>query len=230
MNVTDRIHKSIKKHEWKELEQYLSTVKSKDLRILERDMRENVMPSMCNEDFWETYTHLVMYRKQAFLSCAAAASQLASEGKIDFQNNHIRKLSLYLRESYPKSVQSVVNILLPLMVTEKQIDDLFQAFDTGHEARVAALLRHGSPLTYYSLFKTLRHTHDSKDFVKKCCLLILRKEDSLSRNMACILKEYFDLDGVTCPEPIHIEHYELSRIDQNRENFTNVLQGKLPKL
>ena len=37
-------------------------------------------------------------------------------------------------------------------------------------------------------------------------------------------------NGVPVPKSIHIEKYELNYIERNRENFTNVLLGKRPKI
>ncbi|MCR5312202.1 MAG: hypothetical protein K6E54_00880 [Bacteroidaceae bacterium] len=230
MNTTDLVYNAIANHDWEGMKLYMSRMNILDFRRIQTQLRKKILPSLTNDDFWNTYLHLIKYKKAAFLACATAAERLAQDEIIDFNNEHIKQLSLYLHSQYPEAIVSLMNILIPILTQERQIESLFEAFNVDYRTRIAVLLKHNSPIVYYMLFKTLCHHHESKELIGKCCLFIIKKKDDMSLNMAYIMKEYFDLNDVKCPKSLNIERYELSYIERNYDNFLNVLLGKRPKL
>ena len=230
MTITDLTYKSIEMRDWEGMETFLSRMNVLDFRKIQTSLRKNYLCKLDNDLFWETYYHLIKYKKQAFLACIVAIEQLAKEKKIDFNNDYVKQISLYLHGNHPDAVKSLLSIAIPLLVTETQIEGLFDAFDLDVRERIALLLKTDNPLTYFVLFKNLKHIQDNKVMMKKCCLFIHNKKTDLAKNMACIVKEYFDIHEATGVRSLNIEQYELNYIDRDKDTFINVLQGKRPKL
>lgn len=230
MTITDLTYKSIEMQDWEGMERFLSRMNVLDFRKIQTSLRKNYLCKLDNDLFWETYYHLIKHKKQAFLACIIAIEHLAKEKKIDFNNDYVKQISLYLQREHPDAVKSLLNMSVPLMVTEEQIEGLFNAFDIDVRERIAILLKTDTPLTYFVLFKNLKLLQDNKVLMKKCCLFINNKNTDLAKNMACIVKEYFGIHEATGVKSLNIEQYELNYIDRDRDTFINVLQGKRPKL
>lgn len=230
MTITDLTLKSIDICDWDGMNSFLSKMNILDFRKIQTTLRKEYLPKLDNDKFWETYFHLIIFKKQAFLACIVAMEQLAKEKKIDFNNDYVKQISLYLHTNHPEAVKSVLTMSLPLLVSEEQIEGIFNGFDIDERGRIASLLKLDSPLTYFSLFKYLKRQQDNKDLVRKCCIFILNKNTDLAKNMAFIIKEYFGLNNVACVKSINIEQYELNYLDRDKDAFMNVLQGKRPKI
>ena len=83
----------IKNRDWDALSHHLASVSNAEFRRLQTVMREKVMPHLANEMFWETYLHLLMFRRQAFLPCVLAAKGLAKSGSLDFDCQEAREVA-----------------------------------------------------------------------------------------------------------------------------------------
>lgn len=230
MTITDLTYKSIEMQDWEGMEKFLSRMNVLDFRKIQTSLRKNYLCKLDNDLFWETYYHLIKHKKQAFLACIVAMERLAKEKKIDFHNDYVKQISLYLHAEHPEAVKSLLNMVIPLLVNEEQIEGMFDAFDIDVRERIALLLKTETALTYFVLFKNLKHIQDDKVMMKKCCLFIHNKNTDLAKNMACIIKEYFGIHEATAVKSLNIEQYELNYIDRDKETFINVLQGKRPKL
>ena len=230
MKITDLIYKSIEIRDWNGMETFLSRMNVLDFRKIQTSLRKEFLRKLDNDHFWETYYHLIKYKKQAFLACIIAIEDLAKEKKINFYNDYVKQISLYLHSNHPEAIKSLLNLSLPLLVNEEQIEGLFDSFDIGTRERIALLIKMETPLTYFVLFKNLKHLQDNKVMMKKCCLFIHNKNTDLAKNMACIIKEYFGIQEATGVRSLNIEQYELNYIDRDKDTFINVLLGKRPKL
>lgn len=229
MTITDLTLKAIQERNWEGMVLFLTRMNILDFRRIQTTLRTKVMPEMDNDLFWETYLHLITFKKPSFLACIAAAENLIKEGKIDFKNEYVKQISVYLHTNYPDALNSMISIILPSIQTEEQMESLFEAFEFSGRNRLACLLKYGTPLSFYVLFKELKLLQD-KELIQKCAVFIMKKNDDMYMNMACILKEYFGLHSLKCTKSLNIEPYELSYIDRNKDTFLNVLSGKRPKV
>ncbi len=221
----------IESKDWAGLGNLFARQSNADFRRTESLVRDSVMPYLSNDDFWDTYMHLMMFRRQSFLACICSIGELAKTGRLDFSSQKAVELAQWMRLTSPESEAKVVRMALPLLVTGEQILSLFHLFSfTDEKSKVAVLVKETSPHAYYALFETLKQVPDDSQLLRAACLAVMRKSDDLSFNMASILKSYFGLDDIRSSFSLRIEPYELSFIDRSYENFLCVLYGKRPQM
>ncbi len=231
MTGKNTIRTLIEAKDWAGLDNLFARQSNADFRRTEALVRDSVMPHLSNGDFWETYMHLLMYRRQSFLACVCSISGLAGTGELDFDCPQAVELAQWLYQTSPESVAKVVRMAVPSLVSGSQILALFRLFGSMDEkSRVAVLVKETSPHAYYALFETLRQVPDDRQLQRAACLAVMRKSDDLSFNMASILKSYFGLDDIRSSFSLRIEPYELSSIDKSYDNFLRVLTGKRPQV
>ncbi|MBO4451249.1 MAG: hypothetical protein J5770_02405 [Bacteroidaceae bacterium] len=221
----------IKNRDWDGLSHHLGSVSNAEFRRLQTVMREKVMPHLANETFWETYLHLLMFRRQAFLPCVLAAEGLAKAGSLDFDCQEAREVAAWMQASSPESVVKVIRMMVPFLTSVRQIEGLFRLFEWDDERECAlVLVKESTPYAYYVLFNVLRRAADNRQLLVAACQAIMKKNDDMSFNMASLLRSYFDLHEIKSTFSLQIEPYELSYIEQSYENFEHILKGKRPKL
>ena len=209
----------------------LRSMSNLEFRRAETFIRNTILPTLPNDRLWEALDRLIRYRRQAFLSGLLAIKNLAKEGTLTIDCKGARCLSDFLRSEHPDSLQKVLNLTLPLLHTEEQIEELFNVFDTHSEtARIAALLKVESPLCYYVLFMHLRRMPERNKFASQCARYIMKRGNDMAYNMAAIMKVYFGLDDIVGRFSLHIEPYELSVLDSGREAFYHFLNGRRPNV
>jgi len=231
MTILELTYKAIEGHDWTALQLLLSRMNILDYRKIQTELRTKILPKKENDEFWETYYHLITFKKQSFIATIVAIENLAKDEKLDYNNEHVKQISLYLHNEHPESILSIINLMLPLLKNEKQVNDTFDTFGLDDRTRTACILKQlTNELMYYCLFTYLKQMQDNKELIQKCCIYIMKKDNDIALNMVCILKEYFGLSKVRCPKTLNIEPFELSYIDRDKDAFMNVLHGKKPKL
>ena len=221
----------IEAKDWNGLENMFAKMSNADFRRTEALVRTSVMPALSNDDFWEAYLHLLMYRRQSFLPCISSVRELARSGQVDFDCPKAKELALWMRQMSPESEAKVVRMAVPLLATAGQILSLFRLMDFTDERNCAAVLvKESSAHAYYALFEVLKRVPDNRQLLRAVCLAIMKKCDDLSFNMASILKIYFGMDDIKSSFSLSVEPYELSYIDRSYENFLRVLHGKRPQM
>ena len=204
----------------------LGSLSNMEFRQMERVMREEVLTELENGLFWETLLHVIMFKRAAFLSGAAAVEHLAKEGTLDFGVESVGRL----KENNAESVVKICNIMLPAMRTVEQVMAMMEAFHVENEVtRLSMLLKMDSDLSYYLIFKTLKLVED-KVIARKCCMALMKRQDDRAFNAVCLIKAYFGLDDLPARFSLTIEQYELSHIDRNFDTFQHVLNGKRPRV
>ncbi|MBR3444103.1 MAG: hypothetical protein IKG96_10680 [Bacteroidaceae bacterium] len=225
---TDRLVSLVQQQDWPALDALLDRLTHTEFRRTERTLRDEVLPRFDADHFWPAYLHLIIYKRQAFLSCIRATARLAAEQALPFDTEAARQVAQQLDE--PNALK-LIDMALPLLQTEEQIDALFALFHIDDEQRrVALLIRIDTPLAYYILFRTLCHIPDNRPLALRCYRYILRRQNDRAFNMASILRTYFGLHEACGQLSLHIEPYELSYLDRSFEQFCYVLDGKRPKV
>ncbi len=225
----DTIRQTLEEGRFDQLRTILGHMSNMEFRRMERVVREDILPSLPNEKFWTALRHLIIYRRQAFLSSIMAVERLAKEKTLDFDNEDARQLYGHLVTTCPEAIDKLQSMALPLLHTEEQIDGLFRCFHTDDpRKRTALLLKAESPLTYYVLFKNLRQIPDHQELVRKCSVYIMKRNNDMAFNMASIMRSYFGISDLRSNLSLHIEPYEHSLLDRSYETFLNFLHGKKP--
>ena len=214
--------------DWQSLTASLDRLTNAEFRQAERLVRDELMPTLPNDDFWTAYVYLIIYRRQAFLSCIRAVHTLATARSLSFETEAARQVA---RELDEVNALKVIDMALPLLQTEEQISGIFRLFNIDDEQKkVSLLIRIDTPLAYYMLFRTLCHLPDNHALALRCYRFILRRQNDSAFNMCSILRSYFGLTEAQEQLSLRIEPYELSYLDRSYDRFVHVLNGKRPRL
>lgn len=226
----DIIMQFINNQDWEGMKRMLSSLSNMEFRRTEQTVRQNVLPYLENDLYWEALLHLIIFKRQAFISGIFACEHLISTGTLNVNNESVSALYKHLKENNPDSLIKMTNMMLPLLQTEQQVNDVFNAFHIDNDiTRLSVLLKVESPLFYYIIFKTLKIV-DDKIVANKCCKVIMKRNNDMAFNAVSLIKSYFALDELPARFSLTIPEYELNHIDRNYNTFLNILNGKRPKL
>ena len=227
--VHEELHQLITIGNWEKLYSTFASMSNSDFRRAQSYIRTKLLPQLPNDTFWDTLLHLIKYRRQAFLSGLSAISHLAADGTLNFHVAAATTLAEHLSRSHPASTLKAASIMIPLVQTEQQMASLLQTFRPDSQQHlIMALLTTETPLSYYALFGELRHTADNQALALTCCRHIMRRGNDLAYNMAALLQAYFGLHELRGQFSLHIEPYELSRLERDPQTFYHILNGKRP--
>ncbi len=229
MSATETIRKAMEERKFDQLRTILEHMSNMEFRRMERLIRESILPSLPNDTFWQSLYHLITYRRQAFLSSIMAVEQLAKNGTLDFDNEHVEQLYRHLTTESPEAIDKLASMALPLLQTEEQIEQMFRCLHIDSPRKcIALLLKSESPQSYYALFKSLKHIPEQQELVRKCCIYIMKRNNDMAFNMAAILRSYFGISDLRSNLSLRIEPYEHSLLDRSYDTFLSFLHGKRP--
>lgn len=228
---TDNISSYITASDWDGLYERFDRMSNAEFRRSEQLVRTSILPTLDNDAFWDAYHHLLIYRRQAFLSSILAIRHLAMTGALSFQTASAQAVARWLQTESPASVVKVLRMAIPLLANYQQILGIFVWLDFSDSREIVQLLtKETSAHAYYALFHHLKHEADNTALLRSACMALMRKGDDMSFNMASILRSYFDIIDINSTLSLQVEPYELSYLDQSADNFIHVLKGRRPKL
>ncbi len=228
MPARNLLQDCIAQKDWTQLHATLARLSRSEFKRAEHIVREQVLPRMANDDFWDALLHLVAYRPQSFLSGILAIRPLADSGRLSCDCDGARRLAATLDEDQRRKL---VSMAIPRLRTEAQMAAMFRLFHIDDErSQAAMLIKEDTPLTYFLLFQALRRLADDRDFLLRCCRFLLRKGDDRALNMVSILRQYFGLDELRGRFSLRIEPHEASFVDSSFERFRYALEGKRPTI
>lgn len=228
MTLREKIEGVVVRKEWSELPSVLDRLTNSEFRRVQPIVREELLPRLTNDDFWEAYRHFLSYRPQAFLPCIHCIGKLAANGTLNLNTADVNAISARLTQEQKQKLASMALPYLNDEATATQLLDILSLNDT--DTRIALLIRQHTPIGYYLLFKTLKHMPDHHEKCLACCRFIMRRDDDLAYNMASILRSYFALHEIQGHLSLNIEPYELSYLESSFHNFCFILQGRRPSL
>ncbi|MGM9685280.1 MAG: hypothetical protein ACI3YI_03515 [Bacteroidaceae bacterium] len=76
MTLSEKIGYVIGKKSWSRLPVLLNSLTNSELRRAEVLVREDLLDSLSNDDFWECYLHFVMFRPQGFLPASSISAAI----------------------------------------------------------------------------------------------------------------------------------------------------------
>jgi hypothetical protein len=226
LTLKEKIETIVIRKDWPKLSFVLKNLSNSEFRRVQPIVRNEILPRLTNEDFWEAFSHFLDFRPQAFLSCVHCIGALTENGTLNLNNQHIITIGKQLDEIQR---QKLISMALHYLPSEQAVRQIFAAMRIDSpDTRISLFIRESTPLTYYLLFKTLKEMPDHHDKCVSCCRQIMKKQDDLSYNMASILRTYFGLNEIHGQLSLKVEQYELSYIEQSFEKFRFVLEGRRP--
>ena len=206
------------------LNKTLNELSAADFRTAGFLLADNLLSSY-PQHFWKFFINIVPTKPKAYLGTfLKAALQLYEQEEtwINFTMLHV-----FAQEyASPIDARKCLEFLIPGMHTTEHVEELLKIFPpSSAEARAIFLLKAGTPISYFLLLQTLMSADESKEKLRNYCIYLMKKGDSLSFNMAVILRTCFDLESLPGTFSLKLEPYELSRLCESFENFEKVLLG-----
>lgn len=189
---------------------------------------------MCEGRFWETVTEAEFWRFFLVLAADNAKAYVGTMLKAAAAR-HCHRPLVCEAEAFRAFAQDVasdidrrktLDALLPLFDQEEKVERLMTLFRVNEEndrVRAGYLFRAGTPVCYFLLFRLLKKWEDDVPTLRRFAVELIRKGDKSSFNLACILREYFNLDEVPGTFSLRLPAYELSRLDAHPEAFLKIL-------
>lgn len=216
---------------WQQMATHLKRLSNMEFRRTETHIRTCLLPTLCNADFWDALLHLIIYKRQAFLSGILTVGLLEGDGRLDLDATEALAFFEHIRTHEPESVTKIVNMALEQLNHTDNIERILTLCHIDDERqRISHLLKIDSLPAYYKLFQALKHTADNHELARRSCLYIMKRRNDRAFNMASLLQAYFGIDELRSLFSLRIEPYELNLIDRDYDTFTHVLNGKRPKI
>lgn len=213
-----------------ELLDYLDSLSHASFRTAGYILGERVLPQVTLDRFWSLFYVLLVYHAKAFLMTLLKSvlirQQMRCESMETFLNHPgFLVVSNYLN-SNDKTVdkKKILQTLLPVVERPEQGEFLLKRLQvTASEARLEVLLRPTGLCAAFLLFQTLRKLEHERSLLVRCCVFLMKRGDALSFNLVSLLKSYFDLPEVKGCFSLHLNPYELSRLESSYEVFEKVM-------
>lgn len=202
----------------------LESLSSSEQKTAGHLLSENLLPENYPQ-FWTFFSYLVPRHPKAYLGTfLKAACEGYRRGQIDFGVEAFRQFGH--TQATPIDSKKTLDALLPLLRTPQEVDAVMRDFSREtHAAQAGRLVRSGTAPCYYRLLMLLKHVEDDAGLLRSVCLGLIRKNDSRSFNMACIVCRYFGLTDLPVRFSLKLEDYEISRLDDSYEKFIKTLGG-----
>lgn len=221
--LKDRMVSCIKSGNAELLLQVLSNLRASDFRTAGYMMANDVLTMCDSSTFWHLFINIVPVNTKAYLGTfLKAAVSLYEKGHLTLCEQ-ILKQHVELSTAIDK--QKVVDAFLPHLRSVDEVMCLVNIYyDDEREKAVQLLIKAGTLPCYYVMFNLLKPFETERIAHYARALLMLKNQ--LAYNMASVLKQYFDIDNIPAVFSLHIEPYQLHRLDKGYETFVKVLTNK----
>ena len=209
-----------------DFERFFSGLSNAERRTAGYLLGEEIVPQLqMQEQFFRLFFTVVPANPKAFLGTfLKALVALYRQGTV-----RIAEVDWagYARLASSVDRSKILVTLLPALNAAEEVETLLRHFGSeSTEARVACLIRGGTVPCYYLLFQTLRRADDNSELLRRCCLLLMRKGDSVSFNMACVIRQYFGVENLPGTFSLKLKPYQLGRLDLNEQILLKLLKGE----
>lgn len=209
-----QLHVFIRAGKAEALRDYLMTLRNADFRLAGVVLAEKAL--WADADFWAFAAPLVAANSRAFLgTMLKAATSLGLTSPTEA-----------FAEACTTDIdrRKALEALLPHAAEATALNALLEMFPLEDSMREALLFKVGTAPAYFVLFNLLKQHEDEAAYLRRYGIELIRKGDKASFNLACILKEYFDLPELPGTFSLSLPPYELSRLDTSYESFKRILQ------
>ena len=205
--------------------QKLESMSHADFRRSSQLLGECILP-LCPEKFWKAFSVIVPSHTKVYLGTFLKAAAELTKGERQFWHNEYLEDFLRHRANEIDS-RKCAEAFLPLL-TQVEDAEIFLSWCTActPDKKALWLLHTATPTAYFLLFRHLRGIEDDNATLRKYCLALIKRGDSLSFNMACIIQDYFGLPQLPATFSLRLPPYQYSRLEKSYEVFLQTLSGQ----
>ncbi|MBR1801160.1 MAG: hypothetical protein IJ767_06675 [Bacteroidaceae bacterium] len=211
---------------------YLESLSHSHFRTAGYLIGERMLPTLPPDDFWRVAQTLILWHSRAFTVTVAkaAALRLTQHSLSLYDDGFLRLADALHDEHHIIDRQKLVAQWLPVIDDFMVMEHLFDRLGiTQPRRRVEFLLHTDGLVAAFVLLRTLRFEEHDAAYLTSVCRQLMRRAstlfhstghaDSLSFNLASLLRTYFDLPDLQGTFSLNIAPYELSRIDTDFDTF-----------
>ncbi len=231
-----RLRQLFEASDWDALVTYLQGLSHSHFRTAGYIIGERLLSEVTPDTFWEVFTRLILWNPKAFtVTLSKAAALRFTNGTLSLQDAGFCTLTETLQDDkHMIDREKMLLQWLPIATQPETMEKLFNTLGV-HQShrRVDFLLRMDGIPAAFMLLKTLRFEEHDTDYLSSVCRQLIQrastlshtmgKADSISFNLASLLRTYFDLPDIRGTFSLNIQPYELSRLDTDFETFKRVI-------
>ena len=204
---------------------YLSSLSNASFRTAGYVLGERIMQEVSPVAFWNIFIELNKFDSKAFLlTTLKALISRSGVGDVSFSDSAFKDFLVSI-QNRPVDSHKTIKFILPNLSGVQQIEQFF--LNLGLKERnewIPYLLEVSSLPSQFLLFNSLRYVEHDMNFLVRVARVLIRKGDSLSFNVASLMKIYFGLDEIKGTFSLQLRPYELSRIEQSYDAFCKAMQ------
>lgn len=183
---------------------------------------EELLPAL-GEEYWQVFAAVVPADPKAYLGTFLKALSLLLRRDRNCWRDPL--LANFLRnQASDIDRRKCAETIMPRLEGIADIEELVAiCFPDAKEGKALFLMRAATPQTFFLLFRHLRTIEDDAATLRKYCIALLKRGDSLSFNMAYIIQDYFGLERLPATFSLHLQPYQYSRLEQSYDEFCQLL-------
>ena len=223
--ILQRLQSLFSARDWDGLQVYLTTLSNAHFRTAGYMMGERLMPNMSRDDFWEVMLRLILWQPKAFVvTTAKAATPRLTNGTLSLSDTGFHRLAEVLQgEAHWIDRKKLIQQWLPALTEPSTIETLFRMLQVEDmRLRVEFLLHTSGMAAAFVLLRTLRFEEHDRLYLAQTCRALMKRGDSLSFNVASMVRAFFDLQEVKGVFSLHLQPFELSRLDTDYDTFKRI--------
>lgn len=202
---------------------FLSSLSVSQFRTAGYILGDRIALEVSTELFWELFQMLICYDNRAFLvTMIHAFVRRLKTGDLSLSDQGFLTLIPHLTEI---DASKMLHHLLPLQTDSQSVTHLLDHLHIEDPVkRIKLLLPVATVPTAYVLFRTLRYVEHDHALLVRVAASLVKQGDSVSFNLASIIKEFFGLREVKGTFSLRLQPWELSRIENSFEAFSQVIR------
>lgn len=218
--------------DWDGLITYLDSLSNRHFRTAGYLIGERMLTDASPEVFWQVAQRLITWQPKAFtVTMAKAATPRFKANTLSLDDDGFMRLAEALKSDERLiDRQKLLFQWLPAVSQPATMERLFDMLGIHDSRRRVEFLLHTDGLVAaFVLLRTLRFEEHDRDYLTTVCRQLIRrastlshtqgKADSLSFNLASLLRTYFDLPDIQGTFSLALQPYELSRLDTDFDTF-----------
>ncbi len=206
--------------DWNGLLALLRRLSVADFRTAGLLLSEQILPALSVADFWNCFGAIVPSHPKAYLMTFMKAA--VSGGAFHHTDNEVLQDFLLYKASAIDKRKTLEALLPHLDDAAKAYKLLILCTEDSPRERISLLIKVCTPVSYYMLFREAQRIDNEAD-LRAYCLLLMKRGERISFNLACIMGQYFALRDLPGTFSLRLQPYEFGRLNESYENFKSVL-------
>ncbi len=211
--------------DYAQLASYLGRLSHAQHRTAGYILGERIGPALGPESFWPLFLFLVQLDAKAFLvTLLKSVTEGMKRGTLSLSDSGFGDAALWLGQSHEDTRKTLLT-LLPALTDVGQIRSLFVRLNRSEmSAWIPFLLKCFHPATAFVLLQALHYVEHDRPFLVRVARLLIANGDSLSFNVASLIKSIYGLDELRGTFSLRLQPFQLSRIEGSYEAFCEAVK------